>query len=489
MLLMLSLLTVVHEWGHFIVARLFHVKVNEFSIFMGPKIFQRRSKKTGILFSLRALPIGGYCALEGEVEDDPEEGEQPAENAPEQPAAGEKPAEIRTEDGEIEPTGDSFSSKPWYIRALILVAGVTMNYLLAVLIISIMFGISGYDTRSVSSVSGDMPAALCDLQPGDQVIEYNGMDITTPTDYSLFVYLNEQENTVFTVKKADGTKVQYVFERDIDTQANDGADKETNPGTISVKTEVYECSGKKFANKVHTGTYEAFWDNNRALTVTLASEDGSRTQYYYGEKDGVTGLFVTTWTDYAAQGEAGGVTEQRTGLHETLSDEEYVKAYIEEYNTYSMFTKYGFSYTYGVKGNVFQVIGHSVMYAHTLVKSVLYSLLYLITGRLGLSALSGPIGMTSMVSQVVGASAGAGMKIMALLEMTALISVNLAVFNLLPLPGLDGGKLLFILIELLRGGKKVPAKVEGVISFIVFALLILLAIVVAGSDIVNLVKR
>ena len=53
---MLSVLVVVHEWGHFIVARLFKVKVNEFSIFMGPKLFQRKTKKTGMLFSIRALP-------------------------------------------------------------------------------------------------------------------------------------------------------------------------------------------------------------------------------------------------------------------------------------------------------------------------------------------------------------------------------------------------------------------------------------------------
>ena len=75
MIFMLSILVVVHEWGHFIVARLFKVKVNEFSIFMGPKLFQRTSKKTGMIFSIRALPFGGYCALEGEVEDDAPEGE------------------------------------------------------------------------------------------------------------------------------------------------------------------------------------------------------------------------------------------------------------------------------------------------------------------------------------------------------------------------------------------------------------------------------
>ena len=118
MLIMLSILTIVHEFGHYIVGRLFKVKILEFSVFMGPKIFSRVSKKTGIKYSLRWLPIGGYCAFEGE--------------------------------DSVE-SKDSFSAKPWYVRALILVAGAFMNILLAWIFIVIIFMICRASRFSVLS--------------------------------------------------------------------------------------------------------------------------------------------------------------------------------------------------------------------------------------------------------------------------------------------------------------------------------------------------
>ena len=110
MILIFSVLTVVHEWGHYLAARIFKVRVNEFSIFMGPKIFSRVGKKTGTRFSIRCLPLGGFCALEGEEE---------TKDSPE-----------------------SYCNKPWYQRAVILVAGVFMNFVLAILIVSVIFSTS-----------------------------------------------------------------------------------------------------------------------------------------------------------------------------------------------------------------------------------------------------------------------------------------------------------------------------------------------------------
>ncbi|MBO4325682.1 MAG: site-2 protease family protein [Clostridia bacterium] len=485
MIFILSILVVVHEWGHFIVARIFKVKVNEFSIFMGPKLFQRTTKKTGMKFSIRALPFGGYCALEGELPDEEEGGETgaPAE------ANGESDAEVAAEETaeskvSVKDGSGSFFKKPWYIRALVLVAGVTMNYLLALLIVAIIFAFNGYDTRYVSAVSEDAPATIAGIQEGDEVLKFNGMNITTPVDYSLYTYVSVPENTTFTVRKKDGTKLKYGFEKDIKIEANEGTDKEENPGTISTSVNVYSLTGRKFKTRTELGTYTSYWDNNRALTITLRYASGEAVEYFYGTRDGVKGLYVTTWSDYSKP--ETGTTEMRTGLHETLSDEEYVDAFIEYYNSGSQFTKYGFSFTYSEKGGFFGIIGNSFLYVHSLIKSVFLSIWFLITGKLGLGALSGPIGITGIVNSVVTVQAPASSKFFAIAEMTALISANLAVVNLLPVPGLDGGKLLFIIIELCRGGKKVPAKVENIISMIFFGLLILLAIIVAGNDIVRL---
>ena len=487
MIFMLSILVVVHEWGHFIVARLFKVKVNEFSIFMGPKLFQRTSKKTGMKFSIRALPFGGYCALEGEVEDDaPADPDAPkAASEPETAAECENPSEPAKKEY-------TFSSRPWYQRALILLAGVTMNYVLAVLIISLIFAFNGYDTRRVSSVSDDAPMTIAGLEPGDVILEYNGKTILDPVDYSLYNIVGQPEDVTFTVKKRDGTKLRYGFDRHIEINANEGADKEANPGTVSVRTDVYILTGRKYKSRTELGTYYAYWDNNRALTITLNCPSGERIEYYYGERDGEKGLYITRWP----AGSSTPVTEHPTNLHhpaegeKQLTDAEYVDAFITEYNEYQSYARFGFSYTYGERGNFFTVIGHAFIYTHSLIKSVFLSLWYLITGKLGLTALSGPIGITGIVNDVVtNKAASSSLKFAALAEMTALISANLAVINLFPIPGLDGGKLLFIIIELCRGGKKVSAKVEGILSMIFFALLILLAIIVAGSDIFRLAGR
>ncbi|MBO7406140.1 MAG: site-2 protease family protein, partial [Clostridia bacterium] len=476
MIFMLSILVVVHEWGHFIVARLFKVKVNEFSIFMGPKLFQRTSKKTGMKFSIRALPFGGYCALEGEVEDDaPEDPDAPVDTVKfddvYEPEASDDPEKFAEPEAAVEPEtaaepeaadeletaaepeaereavseparGEyTFSSRPWYQRALILLAGVTMNYVLAVLIISLIFAFNGYDTRRVSSVSDDAPMTIAGLEPGDVILEYNGKTILDPVDYSLYNIVGQPEDVTFTVKKRDGTKLRYGFDRHIEINANEGADKEANPGTVSVRTDVYILTGRKYKSRTELGTYYAYWDNNRALTITLNCPSGERIEYYYGERDGEKGLYITRWP----AGSSTPVTEHPTNLHhpaegeKQLTDAEYVDAFITEYNEYQSYARFGFSYTYGERGNFFTVIGHAFIYTHSLIKSVFLSLWYLITGKLGLTALSGPIGITGIVNDVVTSkAASSSLKFAALAEMTALISANLAVINLFPIPGLDG---------------------------------------------------
>lgn len=116
-------------------------------------------------------------------------------------------------------------------------------------------------------------------------------------------------------------------------------------------------------------------------------------------------------------------------------------------------------FRFGVeKGNFFGILGNTMLYIFSLIKSVFYAIFWLITGQLGLDAVASPIGMTGIVNEVVQQDASWLPKLLALINMTALISANLAVFNLLIVPGLDGGKLLFILIELLRGGKRFPRR-------------------------------
>ena len=107
-LLCLMLMIIIHETGHYVVGKLFHFKILEFSIGFGPKIFQKENKETGELFSLRWIPLGGYCQFEGE-----------------------------DEDGKDNP--GAFNSKPPWQRILVLIAGASMNLLSALIIVTIFF--------------------------------------------------------------------------------------------------------------------------------------------------------------------------------------------------------------------------------------------------------------------------------------------------------------------------------------------------------------
>ncbi len=151
-----GVLIFVHEFGHFIAARIFGVKVNEFAIGMGPKLFSKKSEKTGTVYSLRLLPIGGYNAMEGEDEDSGEEG--------------------------------SFSSKPAWQRMIIIVSGGFMNLLLGVIMMFILvltmdrfasteIDCFRTDTDGVYAESYVSPESGSVLMAGDRIYSINGKRI------------------------------------------------------------------------------------------------------------------------------------------------------------------------------------------------------------------------------------------------------------------------------------------------------------------------
>ena len=147
--ILLAMVTV-HEFGHYVAGKLLGFKINEFAVGFGPAILKRRSKKTGELFALRVIPLGGYCAFDGEDEaDDPEESspktEEPfAELAETQKEGG--MVEVTDENLENEypePKGERFNNQPPWKRIIVLLAGATMNYLLALALILCMFVFMG----------------------------------------------------------------------------------------------------------------------------------------------------------------------------------------------------------------------------------------------------------------------------------------------------------------------------------------------------------
>ena len=135
-IIMFCLLIFIHELGHFAAAKACGVKVNEFALGMGPALFKKKKGET--LYALRAIPIGGYCAMEGE---DEESSDQRA-----------------------------FNNKPAWKKAIIVVAGATMNLLLCILLLIIIALYVGTVTTTIDQVPAGEPAAKAGIKAGDEIV-------------------------------------------------------------------------------------------------------------------------------------------------------------------------------------------------------------------------------------------------------------------------------------------------------------------------------
>ena len=190
-LVMLSILIVLHEYGHFIVARRNGVRVNEFAIGMGPKLFGWVSPGSGTLYSLRALPIGGYCAMEGEDNKTTEAVQQ---------------REFRALPSR---SSQNFQSKSPWSRLAIILAGPAANFVLAYIILlvgALAFGIPSdrIDRAIVTVVMPGYPAATHGLRPGDRIVgvSVGGKDVT------------DANRLVDTIHGALGKTIDVTYEQD-----------------------------------------------------------------------------------------------------------------------------------------------------------------------------------------------------------------------------------------------------------------------------------
>ena len=167
-LIVLSVLVVLHEYGHFILARLNGVRVLEFAVGFGPKIIGRASKRSGTMYSIRALPLGGYCQMQGE-DGKTSEAEQQREYRDVTPAAARAYAP------------DNFQSKTAWQRLAIIVAGPAANFLLCLAILFVSAAFFGVPSSGEQPVVGPlvagMPGARAGLHAGDRIVAVNGRPI------------------------------------------------------------------------------------------------------------------------------------------------------------------------------------------------------------------------------------------------------------------------------------------------------------------------
>ena len=229
-ILIFCLLIFVHEFGHFISAKAVGIKVNEFSLGMGPLLFHFTKGETE--YSLRALPIGGYCKMEGEDE----------------------------ESDDV----SAFSKKSLPAKALVVVAGSVMNLILAILILTVVFSIVGMPINTVKDLSPDLPAMKAGMLSGDQIIQIEDKKIKEWNDITDTIG-NSKEKTLTVVVEREGERIS--FEVDV-VKSEDGRniigitpDFTKNPGkaliygtksTFEMGAEMVKIIGQLITGKVST---------------------------------------------------------------------------------------------------------------------------------------------------------------------------------------------------------------------------------------------
>lgn len=348
LLFILGIIILVHEFGHFIWAKTFGVHIYEFSIGMGPLLHTHKGKKDGINYNIRAIPIGGFVSMAGEVYDSGE--------------VDENNKKIKKD--------KLMCNKKWWQRLIILVAGVVNNFILAIVILfiyTLIWG-GGAITPKVLNVVEDKPAAAAGLKSGDVITNINGYNVSSWDKAQIILYYkNTNEYYTFEVKHTDGTKEEIKIKPEI------------------IKDEETGAESKLFG-------------------IQIDAEDTS---------------------------------------------------------------------------NVFKSFIYSIRKFNSIISSMVYTIWGLISGKIGLSALSGPVG----IYEVVGETINYGINYF--LYILAFLSINVGFINILPFPAFDGGHVLFLIIEKLKGSP-VNAKIENTCHLIGFILIFLLMIIVTISDIIKL---
>ena len=435
--LIFSLLILFHEFGHFLVAKLNGVDVEEFSMGFGPRILT--TVHNGTRYSLKLLLFGGSCQMKGMMDgyyDDEDDETSEAERVPEE---------------------GSFESVSVGRRAAIIFAGPLFNFILAFICAIIIIGVVGYDPAEVLSVAENSAAESAGLSAGDTITSFMGERVDIARDVSTWFALNDlnEGDTVTLTADHDGEKKNITYVPDVISRYMLGLTYNLDdvPATINAVSEGSPLD-------------EAGVLAGDVITEINGSKiDGSKELNEYFDANPMDGSEVA-------------LTIKR--------GDEKIEKKIVPYENRSV--NLGFSYNMGrVNTSAIGVLKYSVIEMRYWIGTVLKSLGALFTGRYGMDELSGPVGVVDIVGTTYEETKDEGPLItwMNMLNMIVLLSANLGVMNLLPIPALDGGRLVFLLIEgIMR--RPVNKKVEGTLQMITVVLLMFLMVYVMYNDLTRL---
>ncbi len=435
--LLFELIIFIHEFGHFITAKKSGIKVNEFSLGMGPKIFSFGKGETK--YSLRIFPIGGFCSMEGEDEESPE------------PRA--------------------FNNAKVWKRMIVIIAGAVMNIILGfVLMFVVVVQQDAYSSTEVQSFPATSFSSCTGLQSGDVIKEINGYGISTSMDFNYPISTAE-------LKTVDGSTLEIYKE-------------DCGNNLYNMAVSLVQDKNNKLSDEQVSKVNELLSKSTNEIVKAKSKEDAySIYENYYKEINDACGI-----KDYKVEK----IVEKETRKR-------YTADILVERNGEEKLLKNVQFFTYTTKDNsdpqvsidfyvkpidktIGSVLSQTFKQTISTCKMIYASLGGLLTGKFGLKDMSGPIGIASAVTTVASESLSSGFMsaVNSIIYVMMIITVNLGLFNMLPFPALDGGRFVFLIIEVIRG-KSVPRKVEAIVNGIGMGLLILLMILITANDIFKLI--
>ncbi len=419
-LVVIGILVFVHELGHFIMAKRAGVRVEKFSLGMGPKLFGYRKGETEYIIS--ALPLGGYVKM-----------------------AGENPDE--------EPTGapDEFQSKTVWQRAKIAFTGPFTNILLAFMVMPLVFMVGTYveGPAKVGYVEKDSPAERAGFHAGDVIEKINGRGIADWTKALTLIAVNPDTDITVLLDR-DGEKKTLVLRPEAATELMIG----TSGLVPDMPAEIGRLKPGFPAEKAGVAV------NDKIISVD------DRTIYHWNQFSSLVkesgGKRLLLAVERSGKRMSIAVTPVQDGGRYVIGVEPVMRL---------VFKRYGF----------IEAIPLGFEKTVEAIDLTFITLKKLLTFNLSIKTLGGPV----MIAQMSGQAAEAGPS--AFLSLLAVISISLGILNLLPIPVLDGGLLLFLAIEAVRK-KPLSRRTMEIAQSVGATVLILLIAVVSYNDIMRLLK-
>ena len=415
-IVLLGFLILIHELGHFTVAKLCKVKVNEFAIGFGPTIWKKQGKETK--YALRLIPLGGFVSMEGEDEQSDNEG--------------------------------SFSKASVPRRMAIVVAGATVNIIFAVIVYFILVSTSGtYISNEIDTIIDGYAAKEAGLQVGDKIIRINDEEIKSKYDLDEVMDENNGEELNIQVQRNDETLNFNIKPTEVKSKV----------------TGIYLDDNAKIITTDKGSPAEKVGIENNDEILKVNGQDVN------GSSDKVIEILNQSKEENVnengdSENEPIEITVQRGNAEVTID------LVPDTVSTYYL----GVNMKYAEDTFANRCI-NGWMETKVFVFSIFDNLKQLFTGNVGLDQMMGPVGISEVVANTNG--------FREFFEMMALISLSLGVTNLLPIPALDGGKLLILLIEAIRR-KPLKQETEMNIQLIGFAILITIFLMVTYNDILRI---